>query len=314
MEHIKILSAVFNLIIGTWAAVYAYHMYRTYAYPFLQPLVYHIVFYNILILFTLISKYFDINLPENFILNKFSLYEDLGFIFIYLSIIGMTYAMIMVVLRFRGKDILPRFKKWILAGSVILICGLIIKMVLPQKAMVYNWLDFFYENFGIIFFVLEIVFLVSLLVYGKRCGDRKKTKIINMFGYLYLSRYFIASILLFLPGQVRFFASIAGLILFNLFPVLWLKFFLLKYAQSMLSLVGDRSNLEILYKKYNISKREQEILRLIVDGKSNKEIEDELYISIHTVKNHIYSMYRKLGVKTRHQLVHLITKFNYKNK
>ena len=111
-----------------------------------------------------------------------------------------------------------------------------------------------------------------------------------------------------LPVQVRFFASMAGLILLNLFPFFWYKFFFLKYAQSMLSLVEDSTALDTLYEKYNISKREQEILKLIVDGKSNKEIEDELYISIHTVKNHIYSFYQKLGVNNRHQLVHLITK------
>jgi DNA-binding CsgD family transcriptional regulator len=40
--------------------------------------------------------------------------------------------------------------------------------------------------------------------------------------------------------------------------------------------------------------------------KRNKEIADKLFIAIHTVKNHIYSLYQKLGVKSRGQLVHLI--------
>ncbi len=309
MEHIKILSAFVNLMIGTWAAVYAYHMNRTYAYPYLQPLVYHIIFYNILILFALVSRYLNINLPDNFILTRLSLYDDIGFLFIYLSIIGMTYAMIRVVLRFQGKDISPRLKKRIFVGTVIFISGLIIKMILPQQSLTYKWLDLVYENIGIIFFVIEIAFLISLLVHGKRSSDRKRAKIGNAFGYLYLSRYIIVPIMIVLPGQVRFFASMGGLILLNLFPFFWFKLFFLKYAQSMLSLVEDSTALDTIYEKYNISRREQEILKLILDGNSNREIEEELYISIHTVKNHIYSLYQKLGVNSRYQLVHFITKF-----
>jgi DNA-binding CsgD family transcriptional regulator len=60
--------------------------------------------------------------------------------------------------------------------------------------------------------------------------------------------------------------------------------------------------------KYNISPREQEIIRLILIGKTNKDIEDELFISLSTVKSHIYSAYQKLKVKNRLELIHLIQK------
>lgn len=63
--------------------------------------------------------------------------------------------------------------------------------------------------------------------------------------------------------------------------------------------------LEKYFSKYNISEREREIIFLVLEGKSNKEIEDTLYISIGTVKNHIYSVYRKLKIKNRTQLVNL---------
>jgi len=47
-----------------------------------------------------------------------------------------------------------------------------------------------------------------------------------------------------------------------------------------------------------------------LQGKSNKEIEHQLFISPHTVKNHIYSLYQKAGVKSRGQLVHLLLQSN----
>ena len=63
-----------------------------------------------------------------------------------------------------------------------------------------------------------------------------------------------------------------------------------------------------IFDKYNISPREREIVKLILEGKSNKDIEDLLYISQPTVKSHIYSSYRKMKVKNRLELIHLIQK------
>jgi DNA-binding NarL/FixJ family response regulator len=50
-----------------------------------------------------------------------------------------------------------------------------------------------------------------------------------------------------------------------------------------------------------LSEREQEVLRLMADGKENDEIAAELYISPHTVKNHISSILLKLEVTNRVQ-------------
>ncbi len=51
----------------------------------------------------------------------------------------------------------------------------------------------------------------------------------------------------------------------------------------------------------NLTVREREILVLMASGCSNKEIADELCISGHTVKTHVYNIYRKLNVDSRFQ-------------
>ncbi|MGD2076853.1 MAG: LuxR C-terminal-related transcriptional regulator, partial [Chloroflexota bacterium] len=48
---------------------------------------------------------------------------------------------------------------------------------------------------------------------------------------------------------------------------------------------------------------EQEILRLIVEGNSNKEIAQTLYVELPTVKWHITKIYKKLGVRSRVQAI-----------
>jgi LuxR family maltose regulon positive regulatory protein len=52
-----------------------------------------------------------------------------------------------------------------------------------------------------------------------------------------------------------------------------------------------------------LSERESQILRLIAAGYSNREIADELYIAISTVKTHINNIYGKLGVSSRTRAV-----------
>lgn len=47
--------------------------------------------------------------------------------------------------------------------------------------------------------------------------------------------------------------------------------------------------------------RELDILKFIVQGLSNKEIAQELYISEHTVKAHLESIFDKIGCKNRVQ-------------
>jgi WD40 repeat protein/serine/threonine protein kinase len=52
-----------------------------------------------------------------------------------------------------------------------------------------------------------------------------------------------------------------------------------------------------------LTQREQTILQLIIEGRSNKEIAQQLYITLMTVKWYITQIYRKLGVRSRVQAI-----------
>ncbi|MDH7446889.1 response regulator transcription factor [Aquimarina sp. 2201CG14-23] len=52
-----------------------------------------------------------------------------------------------------------------------------------------------------------------------------------------------------------------------------------------------------------LSKQEKTIKALIISGKSNKEIANELFISISTVKTHISNIYSKLNISSRKELL-----------
>jgi DNA-binding NarL/FixJ family response regulator len=59
-----------------------------------------------------------------------------------------------------------------------------------------------------------------------------------------------------------------------------------------------------------MTKREREVIDLIADGQSNKEIGQILYLSPYTVKSHVHNILEKMALHTRIQ----IAKYAYSNK
>jgi DNA-binding NarL/FixJ family response regulator len=52
-----------------------------------------------------------------------------------------------------------------------------------------------------------------------------------------------------------------------------------------------------------LSRREKEILRLLVTGRRPQDIATTLFISVHTARNHIKAIYQKLGVHSQGELI-----------
>ncbi|UGS34873.1 response regulator transcription factor [Capillimicrobium parvum] len=48
-----------------------------------------------------------------------------------------------------------------------------------------------------------------------------------------------------------------------------------------------------------LSQRERNVLELVASGATNREIADRIHLSPHTVKEHLSSLYRKLGARNR---------------
>ncbi len=51
----------------------------------------------------------------------------------------------------------------------------------------------------------------------------------------------------------------------------------------------------------HLTKREQEVLALVIEGKSSKEVAEDLYVSKRTVDFHLANIYEKLQVSNRVQ-------------
>jgi two-component system NarL family response regulator len=77
------------------------------------------------------------------------------------------------------------------------------------------------------------------------------------------------------------------------------------FAGSLFSTVIEhalKNGKEKLINAVRMSKREREIIAIIADGHSNKEIAQQLNIATHTVKSHVHNIMEKLALHSRLQI------------
>lgn len=65
---------------------------------------------------------------------------------------------------------------------------------------------------------------------------------------------------------------------------------------------SDQEVLQLQAKLKTLSSKERQVLNLILLGKNNPQISDELFISMSTLKSHINHIYKKLGVTRRQDI------------
>jgi DNA-binding CsgD family transcriptional regulator len=68
----------------------------------------------------------------------------------------------------------------------------------------------------------------------------------------------------------------------------------------------SRNSVETATKRYDFTKREREVLKLILSGSSTAQIAQKLFISEGTVGDHVKNMFRKTRTKRRSELIALI--------
>ncbi len=147
-------------------------------------------------------------------------------------------------------------------------------------------------------------------VFG-RAKDREnpiERKGIRLFGLIWLLTY-SASLILFLFSRRFGPSAVVSIIIFftaNLLPLVYWRAHLKKFPASSPLYPILSQDLSRFLADFKISRREEDVIRELCAGKSNKEIAQTLFISVQTVKDHIYRVYQKTDVKNRVQLINII--------
>ena len=168
------------------------------------------------------------------------------------------------------------------------------------------------KAFLILFLTILIYFFLNL----KRLPNQKKRRIFSIFGIFHFINFsFVLCFTTPACPLARISQNLFWYLFFilQLFPLLTLNRYLRQLMKEFVPPGPDKDvkALDTIFSRYKISAREKEVIYLLLEGKSNREIENELFISIHTVRNHIYNIYKRLGIKNRVELVNFIRNFLY---
>lgn len=109
------------------------------------------------------------------------------------------------------------------------------------------------------------------------------------------------------PGEVRLEKNIEGS------PSRWLfKFCIAETPEPFVSVfiteqtLSDKLDVNSIRRQYRLTRRESDVLRLVLDGLKNVDIADTLEISEQTVKDHLSNVYTKVDVNNRFGLARLL--------
>jgi DNA-binding CsgD family transcriptional regulator len=107
------------------------------------------------------------------------------------------------------------------------------------------------------------------------------------------------------PGIDRLHISL-DYVYFSVWSVITISVFL-RYLSNPSALIEAGKISEAFISAYKITKREAEVVELISHGLTNQQIADRLYVSLTTVRTHIYNVFQKTGAESRVHLLRIVS-------
>lgn len=303
------MAAVVNVLASSLALVCIYHLYKLNAAQRRYTGLFRFLF-----LLVACHLLFDFQrLPLSYInANITPLFEkriDFTFQFDWLisEVVTWTrrYCLLRIAAVFLGRELPGKLLRWLLltgAGFLLFVMSL---FVFPELLAYWETVDF---SLRILLGLIEAAAMLILLVQAKKKKETAEGLLLRwfalinlvcvVFAYLYMAwgRHPGRSLLLHLLFDFLF------QIVVNIGLLVWLWFFLRPWLAGHHSPQPRTGRVD--WEELGLSGREKEILDLILEGKSNLDIADRLFVSEHTIKNTITGIYVKLGVANRKELFH----------
>lgn len=211
-----------------------------------------------------------------------------------------------------GRNVSRSFA-WIFFSIQLLIfvsTGIILMAYAKMEAVPFYGLKGVFERVYLLIDVICMGIAFSqYFIYRKSAYHPEQLKASGVLTLLYFC--------LILPSYAFYFVSHQKTVLYalgiifihtiDLPPLLFLRHFVKKQG-SVYQISQNSFDVALLAKQVGLTKRETEIVTLICEGRSNREIAEQLFISLQTVKDHVYHVFQKTGVSNRVQLTNLAGK------
>lgn len=305
------IFACFYLLIqcaGVVSLVMAHRLYQSYRFSYLRNFVYFLFFMNAFGFLKIVGRFFlYVMLADAAGVSPVFSRIDAAVTFVaYPFLVVSTYFFYATLRSWVKQPVTRRFKLFFSAVELTVLVLVFLEMYqlihAPSGHLVFPMMMFvFIASCG--FF--EFLGVWQLFRYGPGLEGKQRHFIRQM------GRYYLAVFIVFYVLKLGFWGPFVSRIAYplmycsmHLYPLYRLRIFLKEFVVQQSLLPLDEAWLEELFTAHRITPREQEIVRLLLQGRSNAQIESTLFISIRTVRNHVSSIYRKMGVQNRLEMTH----------
>ncbi len=307
-----------SICAGLYAVLVTYQMQKKYRLSYLSTYLYFQIFINVFGLYGILGQVLAKEILQQSE-SPLQTTETIGHFFSFLGIPFLIFAWYMFIRLCReitDKKLSRTFNLSYFFALIFIFFGYgVVILLLNLSDYGDEQYTVFSSAISSLYVVLEIlvlgIALLPLLIHSKGIPDRNKRKAVRTFSFLNLF-VFSAGIILYILATQNSTLSPIHLLVFlagNIPPVLYWRAYLRKYYTAPPPQETDTQTWEKFLEEYNISKREEEVIRELCEGKTNKEISDALFISLQTVKDHVYRIYQKTDIKNRVQLINLIQSY-----
>jgi DNA-binding CsgD family transcriptional regulator len=310
-----IVLLILNIAAAAALIAAAYRLYRRCRFPYLFS---YLVFLMAWCVFGILGLFYSVLLPQVVPPSIYGSITLLNYFLIVPILFVMLYFFTDFVVRLMEKS-LSRVFRW---GSAVLFFIFLALLVLRVSHILSqpgpHWLSSLYPPIPF-FRIIKWIFIYGSLFYLSRdlkyLDSPVKRKYFTGVAITFAVGFTLSEICMMglLPVHDLFLETLITIVVFYGTPLIVffiLERFINQYYASRPLEQPVKPDLDSFFEKYGISKREGEIIDLIIKGHSNREIEDKLFISLETVKKHIYNIYKKTRVKNRLQLNYLIRNYN----
>ena len=306
MQYLSLFGYLLEILITLFTVLACFHFYHKYSLKFYLTFAYCVICGNVFSILNFLGYYLTESIFSDQPVNM-SVKAKIAVILNFISLPFLLLCLFFIMVLFRelfNKTLTPGLKRAsLIAGLILLVSA------------VFIYIDLFSGDLSDagrrINFILEILITLTLafcisqgFFYLKKITNRHHRRVLLIFTLLFLGMFVVLSINIKLISGLL--SDIAVLLPWELLLLIFMVKKMNEFYLLPPNLIESSGSLEKVYRMFHITEREREIIALICRGKTNRNIEDSLFISLQTVKNNIYNIFKKLKVKNRVELVNFI--------
>lgn len=314
MSSYSFLLFLICLGLGFAAIFIANHLHKKYALSYLSALNYYVIAAVVYGFFNWLGPVLVLQMLAGQVMSQRSwnipvLLSLMAFPVLIIKI----YFLIELSVAIRDRNVAAVFKFCYTLISLLIFLLYIFSVKRYFDTRSETWMFGVVKTTGILTVIVQFTALWSMYHFSRFVGDEKKRQAQKTFGAVFLasfSLYALAYYFLVFSHMAWAVQTVPILyFLVPLPPLLYLKNFLAKYYLEHPLLPVTLNEFNRFCANHHLSGREQEIIGLLLKGATKNEMAETLFLSPHTVRNHLANVYKKLGVKNKVQLFFLVRNF-----